>query len=310
MFVLLVIYLSFAAAFWLLSFVTDSFVFALAILATIQLLFVAVARDGGGNLVSNATRCARFAQFVQSFFRVSVDSRSIANVIANRDECGKAAQVIYACEPHGAMCLHLTCVFAGYGNNLPRDIGDNVRVVAHWVILWIPFVNLLLAVYGVIGSNRGSVEAALDEGHSIAMIPSAISGKEHALLDRYAEPERQTHHLRVYRQKNKFGFLALAIRRGLPVVPVLSPNEASNAYVLWNQQWRAWPLVILIGRNIIAPLLPIPVLIGQPIETTRFRQVDNATNVSALAVEFYTAMSSLANQAGYAIEYRSIDDME
>lgn len=202
-------------------------------------------------------------------------------------------QVVIACEPHNLQCLHLSLCFAAFGDDLPEALGSKIRVVADVSAMMLPFIGELFSAFGVINSSRATFSDYIATGHSIALCPSGITGKEHALLDtQVADAESGMRKVFIYTSRTRLGFLSMACRHKLPIVPVLSPDEV-DAYQLFGQRWRAWPFVVPIGRALIFPSKPIRVLVGEPIETAAYDSADNES-MNRLAQVYRDALVRLA----------------
>ena len=250
-------------------------------------------------LRSESWRGGPFARFVRHWFDVEFDTKAVEQLCRIDTEM-PGEQFVFACEPHAPQCLHMALGFAAHGGALPSRLACNIRVVAHTATRFIPLLRELLSIYGVVDSSRRTMEDIFRSGLSVAVVPSGVYGKEHALLD-----EPCPHTVTVYRHQQRFGFLALAVRHGAHIVPVLSPDEP-GAYSMYNRLWRAWPFVLPIGRQIIAPQQPVRIYVGEPIETNKYN-ADDVESMQALAARYYKELAALA-PPHYTVCFRYIED--
>lgn len=256
-------------------------------------------------LHNNSTRGGWLARAVWYWFDASFTPEStevLKEIDADMRTAGK--QFIFACEPHAPQCLQLTLGFAGHAAKLPSELSRRVRVVAHTSTRFIPLVREILSLYGVVGAGRYALERLLNNGDSLALIPSGVYGKEHALLDR---TQHSSGVINVYRRRERFGFLYLAVKHRAAVVPVLSPDELTS-YELLFQQFRAWPLVLPIGRHLLAPRNSVRFIVGKPIDTSEYNYKSTA-DMQRLADRYYFELAALAPY-GQTVKIRMIEDCE
>jgi 1-acyl-sn-glycerol-3-phosphate acyltransferase len=193
-------------------------------------------------------------------------------------------QFMFACEPHGPQCMHMVFGFAAHGSGLPAALGRRVRVAAHFINRHIPLVRDVFSIFGAIDAERTAFESALRTGYSLAVVPSGMYGKEHALLDPVDGVTR------IYRRQ-QLGFLKLAAQYNVAVVPVLS--DEVHSYRLYNQWMRSWPLALMLGRYALLPLLPVRIDVGEPLPTDDV-DANDPEQIAALAERFYAALVQLA----------------
>lgn len=113
---------------------------------------------------------------------------------------------------------------------IPRPIAD--RFVPR-----LPFVSTLFARLGVVSGTRANVRALLERGELVAIWPEGVAGPAKSFKDRYRIKEWRV------------GFAELAIRHGVPVVPVAIVGAEES-----------WPLAMkLRGLHMFgSPYLPVP----------------------------------------------------
>lgn len=254
-------------------------------------------------LHSPALRGGWLARAVRYWFDVSFTPEANQVLADINEQIAAGHQFIFACEPHAPQCLQLTLGFAAHGGALPALLGRCTFVVAHASTRFIPIVREIFSAYGVISASRQALEAVLGSGYaySLALIPSGVYGKEHALLDR----ARHDGSVTVYRSRERFGFLYLAAKYKCSVVPVLSPDEM-DGYTMFLQQFRAWPLVLPVGRHLLAPYVPVRIHVGKPIYAGAY-DYKSEQQMELLANVYYSDLAALAPGR---VHIRVIEDCE
>lgn len=168
---------------------------------------------------------------------------------------------MFVCEPHGVACLHLVFGFAAHGGALPEHVASRTLVVAHWLYKLVPILRNIYAVFGVIDNSAYAIECALDEGYSVALIPSALVGKDRSLT--WTDDSKDEDARTVVWRRSQLGWAVYAARRRASVVPVLSPRE-DEAYRRGMTHF-AWPFVLPLGWWFIRPVVDIEFRVGAPI---------------------------------------------
>ncbi len=199
-------------------------------------------------------------------------------------------QFMFAAEPHGLFCWQLAGLFAGYGGRLPAVIGENVFVMAHWLFVFLPVVNIFYALYGIVPSWRGSVERELLNGKHIALCPSGMFGKELSLSGIGASADTIAIHKRT---NDSLGFIKMAIEYNLLIVPILSLHE-DNTYERFNPlPISSWFTFSYGAGGIITPnCKKMVVRMGEPIDAGRY--VADKEGILKLANRYYAQLETLA----------------
>lgn len=236
----------------------------------------------------NSWRSSRIIQFIgRTLMRTRFTAESHQRLLALGSQ-----QCIFMCEPHGVACLMLVFGFAAHGDALPASIADKTLVVAHWCFRLIPFVRNLYGIFGVIDNSSSSITRALDTGHSLALVPSALVGKWYSLLTNQRDQTIIDGKESVFiYQRWSIGCFVYAARRTIPIVPVLSPNE-NFAFRLFFTEYGFAPLVLPIGWWFIRPYFDIEWYVGAP-------QID--TGYHTLARKYYAELKELA-KPDYAVK--------
>jgi hypothetical protein len=242
-------------------------------------------------------RASRFADwFLGHWMRTHFDDESRAQLAA----LDATKQYIFVCEPHGQVPLHL-CRFAGYGSAVPRALAQRTVVMASSLMLLLPFACQFFQMCGMVFAARPAVELALDRSLNVAACLSGLTGKSASML-RTAEQCRRTRddgrHVVDVVQPERCGLLVLAVRRGLPIVPVLSPMEER---AFWNvpllgEHTPDWHLVLTLGNEwCMRPFCDVRVRVGAPIDTAALGlDANKPLHLHRLGELIYASMRQLA----------------
>lgn len=220
-------------------------------------------------------RRSRFGETIRRWFVKEIDiddnSRKALREMADRSrsETGERRSYMFCYEPHGAyICFGMAFTAAIHDAQMPPTLTDQLVVVAHRFYLAVPFLNVLYEACGVVPNFSRVVSNALSCGQNVALTPSGLAGKSHAL---WASNNADIVDMR---GKN-LAFLALARRYRAFVVPVLSPDEAK---LQSNAGWFGVP-----HSN------KMRLIFGKPIDTDLF----GGSRLGDLADEFYAALLQL-----------------
>ena len=121
-------------------------------------------------------------------------------------------QAIISVIPHGIFPFGLA--FAALPEDAVRAFGVFRPVVAS-ATKFFPFVRTLISWMGGVDASRSAVNAALKDGHSIGLSPGGIA----EMFEGYPKKGRFPND-EVVLLANRKGFIKMALRHGLPVVPV------------------------------------------------------------------------------------------
>ena len=194
---------------------------------------------------------------------------------------------IFACEPHGLACCHLS-LFANPGRELELQRLGRIRVIASSLAFAVPLVQLVYGLAGITDCSRERMEKLLLEDYDLALSPSGVPGKEHAVQC----TDTPGGDISVLRRCRIPGFVRLAARHGCVLVPVLSPDENVIYRKAPTGTW--WPFVPVWGRFFFWPLQQhVDVICGEAIDCCDYDANDEASLLQ-LADRFYTELSALA----------------
>ena len=121
------------------------------------------------------------------------------------------AQFILACFPHGCGSEFRILMDGVIQNVMPNIVGkqNKLRTLAASILFLIPCIREIALWTGCIDANRKTASNALDKGRSLLILPG---GEAEQIGTTYG-------HERIYLQSRK-GFIKLAMRKQVPVVPV------------------------------------------------------------------------------------------
>lgn len=292
MWLLAILTLSYALTSWLLSLLATGWlqqtVLFLAYLVTTEYLHC---QD---RFVVPGARKGRLARLVQHYapVRYTGDEQQTRLEQLARSK----RQLMFCLAPHGPLCLGMAIGLAGHCGQLPAKISERLAIVGHWSIRLIPFVRELASVFGFISSARGPIDDALANGKHLALIPCGMRAKMQTLIERPVAPNV----IVVYRERyGGTGFLSLAARNNLVLVPVLAPEE-NHLYDLYGTALGMWPLTLVVGDWLLLPRQPLSLRFGAPIDTATF-----AGDIARLEAAYYAALTKLAAPT-HTVEFRYI----
>jgi len=124
------------------------------------------------------------------------------------ESLAKEGQCLLAVFPHGVASEYRMLMDGMLPNALPR-ISEKIHVLAASVLFAIPVVREMALWTGCVDARKSVAERLLKKGDSILVLPG---GEAEQIRTAYGKE-------RVYLKKRK-GFLKLALRHGVPVVPV------------------------------------------------------------------------------------------
>lgn len=148
------------------------------------------------------------------------------------------AQYIIAVFPHGTAADYRVAMDGMLDQAFPNSY-HKVRTLGASVLLMIPLVREVFTWTSGIDASRPVAEKALDKGYSLLVLPGGEAEQIRTVYQRE----------RVY-LKNRKGFLKLALRKGVPVVPVYifgaSDYYQTSNVLLGPRMWMVKNLGICI----------------------------------------------------------------
>jgi 1-acyl-sn-glycerol-3-phosphate acyltransferase len=132
--------------------------------------------------------------------------------------------VLYAAHPHGLFSMATYFHWATFSTGWPEDL-CKIKIAIHSSLFLIPGVRELLDMHGCIKATRESIERALDEGYSVII---QVGGINEIMLT-------ESNRMNIY-VKTRKGFLEIAEKKGVPIIPVLTFGE-NELFPLQKDQW-------------------------------------------------------------------------
>tara|TARA_B110001452_G_scaffold262538_1_gene262705 strand:- start:1478 stop:2437 length:960 start_codon:yes stop_codon:yes gene_type:complete len=196
----------------------------------------------------------RFARGLGAVCATLLNLVGVTSTIVFTDD-GLSGQCIGAGSPHGAFPVTQMC-FALFAFRCNKRFDTfKLRSAGASVLFYVPLLRELLLLLGVRDAGRANLQSLLRSGYSVAVCPGGIWEMVNTRHDQE----------QIFLQRN-LGFIRLAMRHGLPIVPIYTFGENQlftvhtplRALRLWIAQhlWVGLPLVT--GRFGL-PGLPFPV---------------------------------------------------
>eukprot|EP00796_Vickermania_ingenoplastis_P008655 gene8655-6082_t len=215
-------------------------------------------------------------------------------------------QYLFSFHPHGVFpgsSLYLPCT------SVWEDligVNEENRITTHGadVIFMCPIMRELPLCVGALSVARRGIENSISKGNSPLII---TGGQSEMLLTKWSQTEMHLvcHHL---------GFIKLAMRHHIPLVPVLSFSECNimeNVHWLKVQRWFVkrigFPALVLPHGWCYLPLpthLPVTLVVGQPLRPYPNRDnVDDPACVEEMRARYFNHLQTIFYQyraeAGY-----------
>ena len=211
------------------------------------------------------------------------------------------SQYFFAYHPHGifpntVVWLHHSNVW----NNVVKIPGDSIVSFGASIIFNTPFLRDLALTCGSREVSQNAIEAAIRQGKSPVLVPGGQSEMIHSW------PGTRELHIVTYHR----GFVRLAMKYKIPLVPVLCFGEHNTYYNVYMPKVQYWFLkrmgvgfpVLPIGWKFL-PLpnrTPLNAVVGAPLDTTCIgdRHLDYAdpTDVAAMADVYFARLKAIFYQ--------------
>lgn len=290
MWLLILLTVTYALSHWLLSLIVDGWAEKLVVFL-VYMAFTEYLHRTGCLFVPGA-RSSWFARCLRRY----VPQDYTRNAMWQLDSMARCKrQLMFCLAPHGPLCFGMVFGFAGHCKELPDAISDRLLIVGHWSIRLIPFARELSSLFGIISSSRTPIDEAIESRHHLALIPCGMQSKIQTLIEEPSAPNT----IVVHRERRRMGFLSLAARHHMLVVPVLVPEE-NCLYQLHGTSLRLWPLTLALGRYIFLPRCAFSLRFGEPIDPDKL-----GGDIERLETAYYSALEKLAAPT-HRIEFRYI----
>ena len=253
---------------------------------------------------------ARWIAFSKNFilFRIIREFLSLKLVVSDKLKVREAqpkAQFVFAVFPHGSNSDYRIVLDGLLAGALP-NVYSSIRVLAASVLFRIPVVRELALWTGCVDASRSVAEKLLSRGRSLLVLPGG-----------QAEQMRTIHGREILYLKKRKGFVKLAMKHGVPVVPVYAFG-ASDYYrtSLFAHDFRLWilkalgialPFAVGLYGSLICPLpVPTTVVMGDPIVfAVKTEGVPTPEEVDDAHEQFCLALSALFDKHKTQLGYGS-----
>lgn len=214
---------------------------------------------------------AHWPWFSENFPLFKVLRKSLQIEFVDFPKDASTSQYFYACHPHGVYSDFRVLID---GMFVAR--GAPIKSLAATVLFRMPFIREIALWTGCVDARRSVAERSLskEQGESLLVLPG---GEAEQIRTKYGREI-------IYLKKRK-GFIKLAIRQGVPVVPMyvfgVSDYYYTSEFLLGPRMWIMKNLQICIplsaglGGSPVCPLLKrTSVVFGEPL---KFDQCDEPT---------------------------------
>lgn len=185
------------------------------------------------------------------------------------DQLRKAIPCVVTVSPHGAFGVgFFICHFHRLLND-PRFQPFQVFAGGASILFYVPLLRELLLLIGVREAREGNLDNLLSSGRSVALVPGGIWEQIHT------SHEEESIHL-----QDHLGFIRLAMRHGVPIMPCYGFGENQLYRAAWYaestlplRRWIAERLRIglpaVVGRLGIFPFPRLHLfVVGQLVQTS------------------------------------------
>lgn len=213
------------------------------------------------------------------------------------------AQAVFAVSPHGTGS-DFRILMDGMLSQILPNMGPKIRALAASVLFRIPFVREMALWTGCVDARRSVAESLIDANLSILVVPG---GMDEQIRTEYGREI-------VYLKKRK-GFIKLAMRKGVSVVPVyvFGSSDAfhTSNFLFSLRHWimRNLRMCIPIASGLWGSSCPLPVkttiVMGEPLLfTPNIDGQPSDDELNAAHKDFMTALTKLFDEhkepLGYA----------
>ena len=211
-------------------------------------------------------------------------------------------QAIFAVSPHGTGSDFRILMDGMLSQNLP-NMAPKIRSLAASILFRIPFVREMALWTGCVDARRSVAENLLDAKLSILVVPGGMD-----------EQIRTEHGKEIVYLKNRKGFIKLAMRKRVSVVPVYvfgSSDMFHTSNVLFGARYwilKNLKMCIPIASGLWGSFCPLPVkttiVMGEPL--LFIPKIDGQPNddeLDAAHKAFMTALEKLFDEHKRALGY-------
>ena len=219
------------------------------------------------------------------------------------DQDDKEARFLFAMFPHGTWSDH-RIVLDGLFFEVVPHAADKVRTLVASVLFRLPVVRELCLWTGCVDARRSVAQKVLDNGRSILVLPG---GEAEQLNTEFGKEK-------IYLRQRK-GFIKLAMRNGVPVVPVYAFGVSDYYYTsnlgfaprqwLMKQAAVCIPLTLgFLGFPLCPRPVPTTVVFGDPLVfPLEEKGQPTARELNEAHQQFIQALEKLFDQHKDALGY-------
>lgn len=216
------------------------------------------------------------------------------------DKLDADGQYLFACHPHGI--LPLGCISALATNSVARPlkvqapgIDKRLFICAASFCFYVPFVRDFFMWLGVCDVSWPHVDRHLERGHHVALFPGGGFESIYASADRRQYP--------TLRLKSRKGFVRLAMKHGVDLVPVYTFGEI-QAWRLYREPiffvdhligsfQRASGIYLPILLNLLPRKVVTTTVVGEPLRVGAPNPAPTDAEVDALHAAYVRALKAL-----------------
>lgn len=135
---------------------------------------------------------------------------------------------IYTVHPHGLIATSPWVHRFNYHSPYWK-VFTHHQVAVHSFLFKLPIIRELLLYAGAIPANKTHIEATLDKGIPVWIV---VGGTRDAVHSKRGEEERDT-----WEVKSHTGFLKIAQKKNVPIIPVYIEGEQTLLTYIYNFDW-------------------------------------------------------------------------
>lgn len=221
-------------------------------------------------------------------------------------------QCILALHPHGLLpyctLINIVTEINSFSLLYPK-LSNRVLVVAS-ALFYIPILRDILLSYGLIDASRSNFERWLLKGHTVCVY---VGGAHEAL---YANPYNDILDL-----KRKTGFMKLAMKHNIPIVPCYTFNEVNHHKQISFPTLLKYPLLSrlrqfihnstglclpMITSWIPSPQTQVVTVVGKPLYYSKNKSIEKNMEIYICELkELYNKYSPIYNSQKRSLEIYS-----
>ncbi|CAK0852578.1 unnamed protein product [Prorocentrum cordatum] len=247
-----------------------------------------------------------FRALARRLLRRAFDIRDA--VLEDAAALSRCKQCILAVHPHGVLSLDHLLTVAGYDAGLEAALPQARRCALSASVLFrLPLLREHLLLTGCVDASRKSADRCLEKGLSLSVVPG---GEREQLLATRGPVERL-----VLRRRQ--GFVKLALRHGVPIVPAYCFGEAQlYDQSRWCMGLRSWvqrtfgvALVMPYGHRGLPGVphrTPVCTVVGAPLDMPRIEGTPTQAQVDEHHARYVAEVERIFAQHKAAAGYPDV----